>query len=71
MVFLLLVRVVKDSCENSLGVFGWEEDPNRERAHFVVSPSTGLGGDAVVEREVLEEDCERFDVSSAPEEVTS
>ena len=69
--FLLLVLGVKDSCGNSLGVFGWEDDPKRERAHFVVSPSAGLDGDAVVEREVLDEDCERFEVSSAPEEVTS
>ncbi len=45
--------------------------PKRERAHLVVSPSLSLGGDALVEREVLEEDWERFDVSSAPDEVTS
>ncbi len=52
-------------------MFGWEEEPNRERAHLVVSPSTVVIWDAVVEREVLDEECERFEVSSAPEDVTS
>ena len=69
---LLVVLGVRASRENSLGVLGWEEEePKRERAHFVVSPSLSEGGDTVVEREVLEEDCERLEVSSAPEEVTS
>lgn len=69
--FLLVGLGVKESLENSLGVFGWEDEPKRERAHLEVSPSTGVVWDAVVEREVLEEDCDRFEVSSAPEDVTS
>lgn len=71
LLLLLLVLGVNDSCENSRGLFGWEEEPKRDRAQLEVSPSIGLGGDAVVDREVLEEDCERFEVSSAPEEVIS
>lgn len=71
--FLLDVRGVSDNFEKSLGVFGCDEEegPKRERAHLVVSPSTGVVCDAVVERDVLDEECERFEVSSAPEEVTS
>ena len=56
--FLLDVRGVSDNFEKSLGVFGCDEEegPKRERAHLVVSPSTGVVCDAVVERDVLDEE---------------
>lgn len=40
--FLLLGLGVRESWENSPGVFGCEEEPNRERAHLEVSPSTAV-----------------------------
>lgn len=59
---------------DSLGVFGWEEEPRRERYHFNEGSSTGEVLDSVVEemsRDVDEEADVRLEVSSAPEEVMS
>lgn len=52
------------------GVAGWEEEPKRERCHFC----RGDGGESTgeeQERDVDEEDDAMFEVSSAPEDVTS
>ena len=61
---------VKARRENSDGVPGCELEPKRARDHFEGGPSDGLEGPSV-DREVLDEEWEMFEVSSAPEEVTS
>ena len=56
------------SCE---GVEGWDEERMRERRQFV-SDSVGEEGESVGEENEVEEDEDvRFELSSAPEDVTS
>lgn len=60
--------------EKWLGVFGWDEEPKRERYHFEGGSSTGEELDSVVEegsRDVDEDADVKLEVSSAPEEVMS
>ena len=71
----LLFGVVDISRDSDLGngVAGWEEEPNKDCDHLGVG-SVGLEGDSVGEeksREVDDDEWLRFEVSSAPEEVTS
>ena len=52
------------------GVAGWDADPKRDRCHF--SSPVGEDGDSIGDETVVEDDEDViFEVSSAPEEVTS